>query len=39
MKNRIEAAVASVKTDILQVESEVSLGLCMLISGVHVEGV
>jgi hypothetical protein len=39
MKNRIEAAVASLKTDILQVEPEVSLGHCMLISGVHVEGV
>jgi len=38
-KNRIEAAVTSVKTDVLQVEPEVSLGRCMLISGVHVEGV
>lgn len=39
LKNRIEAGVASVKTDILQVEPEVSLGHCMIISGVHVEGV
>lgn len=39
LKNRTEAAVASVKTDIWQVEPEVSLGHCRLISGVHVEGV
>jgi hypothetical protein len=39
LKNRSEAAFASVKTDILQVEPEVSVGRCMLISCVHVEGV
>jgi hypothetical protein len=39
LKKRIEAAVASVKTDILQGEPEVSLGHCLLISDVHVEGV